>query len=86
MYKVLKTGPERENIKLGIVGDSNVGKTFIILSFLNMELNNIFPTIAPNIMETEFISKYGEQKIITITDISGQEKLREYASLYMRFS
>jgi len=71
--------------KIIVIGDSNVGKTSIIDSYVNDFNINKIPKITIGTQFTEtFISKY--KLYLQIWDCAGQEKFRALTKLYYRNS
>ena len=71
--------------KIIVIGDSNVGKTSIIDSYINNSNINKIPKITIGTQFTEtFISKYNFY--LQIWDCAGQEKFRALTKLYYRNS
>ena len=64
-------------IKLGILGDSRVGKTCICNTFMNIEFNDdIISSIGMDKIETKFVLKNGKEIKLIIWDTAGQETFR----------
>ena len=67
-------------IKIGLLGDSSVGKTAICNSFLNMEFNDdMLSTIGLEKLETKYKLHDGNTIKLILWDISGQERSRSIA-------
>ena len=79
MYKVIKQSILKKKIKLGLLGDSNVGKTSIIFSFLNFKFREKMTTLILDKLETKFISNDGEEKKLILMDNGGAEKFHSIA-------
>ena len=71
---------KRKCIKLAMLGDSQVGKTAICQSLLNLEFNdNALSTIGSDKLETPMKMKNGEDIKLVIYDTAGQERFRSIA-------
>ena len=67
-------------IKIGLLGDSSVGKTAICNSFLNMEFSSdIISTIGLEKLETKFKLDDGNTIKLILWDTAGQERFRSIA-------
>ena len=67
-------------IKIGLLGDSQVGKTAICRAFMNYEFENEFVSTIGNIkLETKYRLKNGEQIKLILWDSAGQERYRAVA-------
>ena len=67
--------------KIIIIGDSGIGKTTIVNSYLNKNNNNPISTIGTE-YSTIISSKYNQE--LHIWDCAGQEKFRSLVKLYYR--
>ena len=71
---------KRKCIKLAMLGDSQVGKTAICQSLMNLEFNeNALSTIGSDKLETPMRMKNGEDIKLVIYDTAGQERFRAIA-------
>ena len=67
-------------IKIGLLGDSTVGKTAICNSFLNMEFSSDnISTIGLEKLETKFKLDDGNTIKLILWDTAGQERFRSIA-------
>jgi len=67
-------------IKIGLLGDTQVGKTAICRSFMNYEFENEFLSTIGNIkLEQKYKLKNGEQIKLILWDSAGQERYRSVA-------
>ena len=67
-------------IKIGLLGDSTVGKTAICNSFFNMEFNqDMLSTIGSDKLETKYTLKNGVEIKLILWDTAGQERFRSVA-------
>ena len=67
-------------IKIGLLGDSQVGKTAICRTFMNYEFENEFLSTIGNIkLETKYKLKNGEEIKLILWDSAGQERYRAVA-------
>ena len=67
-------------IKIGLLGDTQVGKTAICRSFMNYEFENeILSTIGNIKLEKKYKLKNGEQIKLILWDSAGQERYRSVA-------
>jgi small GTP-binding protein len=67
-------------IKIGLLGDTQVGKTAICRSFMNYEFeNDILSTIGNIKLEKKYKLKNGEQIKLILWDSAGQERYRSVA-------
>ena len=67
-------------IKIGLLGDSKVGKTAICNSLLNIEFNqDMLSTIGSDKLETKFSLKNGNEIKLILWDTAGQERFRSIA-------
>jgi Ras-related protein Rab-8A len=76
-----------KNYKITIIGDTGVGKSSIVYSFINGEKFNgtMIPTIGVAFM-TKTISINENKIILQIWDTAGQERFRSIARLYYKDS
>ena len=64
-------------IKIGLLGDTTVGKTAICNSFLNIEFtNDNLATIGQEKLETKFDLDNGKEIKLSIWDTAGQERFK----------
>ena len=71
---------EVKAIKLGLLGDSTVGKTAICRSLLNLDFcSDMLSTIGCDKLETKFSTKNGKQIKLCLLDSAGQERFRSMA-------
>ncbi len=71
---------EVKAIKLGLLGDSTVGKTAICRSLLNLDFcTDMLSTIGCDKLETKFSTKNGKQIKLCLLDSAGQERFRSMA-------
>ena len=67
-------------IKIGLLGDSQVGKTAICRAFMNYEFENEYLTTIGNIrLDKKYKLKNGEQIKLILWDSAGQERYRSVA-------
>ena len=67
-------------IKIGLLGDSQVGKTAICRAFMNYEFENEYLTTIGNIrLDKKYKLKNGEQIELILWDTAGQERYRSVA-------
>ena len=67
-------------IKIGLLGDTQVGKTAICRAFMNYEFENEFLSTIGNIkLDTKYKLKNGEQIKLILWDSAGQERYRSVA-------
>jgi small GTP-binding protein len=67
-------------IRIGLLGDSTVGKTAICNSFMNIEFSaDMLSTIGQEKLETKFKLKNGKEIKLTIWDTAGQERFKSTA-------
>ena len=67
-------------IKIGLLGDSQVGKTAICRAFMNYEFESEFLSTIGNIkLDTKYNLKNGEQIKVILWDSAGQERYRSVA-------
>ena len=71
---------KRKVIKIGLLGDSKVGKTAICNSFLNIDFHEIaLSTIGSEKLESKIKIKNGEEIKLSIYDTAGQERFHSIA-------
>ncbi len=67
-------------IKVGLLGDSSVGKTAICNSLMNVEFaQDMLSTIGSDKLETKFTLKDGKNIKLILWDTAGQERFRSVA-------
>ena len=67
-------------IKVGLLGDSSVGKTAICNSLMNIEFaEDMLSTIGSDRLETKFPLKNGQNIKLVLWDTAGQERFRSVA-------
>ena len=67
-------------IKVGLLGDSSVGKTAICSSLMNIEFaEDMLSTIGSDKLETKFPLKDGKTIKLVLWDTAGQERFRSVA-------
>ena len=67
-------------IKIGLLGDSSVGKTAICNSLMNVEFaEDMLSTIGSDKLETKFALKDGKTIKLILWDTAGQERFRSVA-------
>ena len=67
-------------IKIGLLGDSSVGKTAICNSLMNVEFaEDMLSTIGSDKLETKFALKEGKNIKLILWDTAGQERFRSVA-------
>ena len=76
----MKKNRETKSIKIGLLGDSGVGKTNIINSILNVKFNEEeISTISSYKFEIKVILKKEKEVNLIVWDTSGQERFRSLA-------
>ena len=67
-------------IKIGLLGDSMVGKSTIVTKFINLEFkDDLLTTIGSDKYDTKFKLENGETIKLIIWDTAGQERFRSIA-------
>ena len=67
-------------IKIGLLGDSMVGKSTIVTKFINLDYTeNLLATIGSDKYDTKFKLENGETIKLIIWDTAGQERFRSMA-------
>lgn len=75
-----------DSIKIIFAGDSNAGKTSVLLRYINGPIQNeVKPTIAAAFFTKEFVFKEKSYKLV-LWDTAGQEKYRNLTPMYYRGS
>ena len=72
------------SIKIGLVGDSAVGKTAIADILLNIEFREEMCTTASDKYETKYVLNNGNEIKLVIFDTVGQERFRSIALSSMK--
>ena len=73
---------DSEILKLTLFGDSLVGKSCLMKSLMNIDIENDYvPTQNPEYKEIKYTLNNGKTIAFNLWDISGQEKFRALASL-----
>ena len=76
----MKKNIETQSMKIGLLGDSGVGKTNIINSILNVDFNEEeISTISLYKFEIKVILKKDNEVKLIVWDTSGQERFRSLA-------
>lgn len=71
------------SFKILLIGDSGVGKSSLLISFISNHVEDLSPTIGVDFKIKHLI--VGEKKLkLTIWDTAGQEKFRTLTSSYFR--
>ncbi|KAG8483899.1 hypothetical protein CXB51_022676 [Gossypium anomalum] len=73
------------SFKILLVGDSSVGKSSMLLSFISASAEDLAPTIGVD-FKVKLLSVGGKRLKLTIWDTAGQEKFRTLTSSYYRGS
>ena len=67
-------------IKIGLLGDSMVGKSTIVTKFINLDYTeNLLATIGSDKYDTKFKLENGKTIKLIIWDTAGQERFRSMA-------
>ena len=78
---------KRKALRLAMLGDSSVGKTSIINTFLNIEFSDVkVATIGKDKMETKMVMKDGNEIKLIIWDTAGQERFHSMATSVIKGS
>ena len=78
---------KRTVIRLAMLGDSSVGKTSIINTFLDIEFSDVkLTTIGKDKMETKMKMKDGKEIKLIIWDTAGQERFHSMATSVIKGS
>jgi len=78
---------KRKVLKISMLGDSTVGKTSIINSFLDIDFsNNMISNIGIDKIETSMKMKDGNEMKIAIWDTAGQERFHAIATTTIKNS
>ncbi|XP_012485886.1 ras-related protein RABC2a isoform X1 [Gossypium raimondii] len=73
------------SFKILLIGDSSVGKSSMLLSFISASAEDLAPTIGVD-FKVKLLSVGGKRLKLTIWDTAGQEKFRTLTSSYYRGS
>ncbi|KAM0949600.1 putative small GTP-binding protein [Dioscorea sansibarensis] len=71
------------SFKILLIGDSGVGKSSLLLSFISDHVDNLPPTIGVD-FQIKHITVAGKKLKLTIWDTAGQERFRTLTSSYYR--
>ncbi|KAK9127557.1 hypothetical protein Syun_016354 [Stephania yunnanensis] len=71
------------SFKVLLIGDSGVGKSSLLVSFVNASTENLPPTIGVD-FKIKLLTVDGKKVKLTIWDTAGQEKFRTLTSSYYR--
>ncbi|KAK4724800.1 hypothetical protein R3W88_027579 [Solanum pinnatisectum] len=71
------------SFKILLIGDSGVGKSSLLLSFISNAVDDITPTIGVD-FKIKTLTVGGKRLKLTIWDTAGQEKFRTLTSSYFR--
>lgn len=71
------------SFKILLVGDSGVGKSSLLFSFMSKSLDDLSPTIGVD-FKIKFLIMGGKKLKLTIWDTAGQERFRTLNSSYYR--
>ena len=71
-------------VKLLLIGDSGVGKSSLLLRFIDDAFEEVSPTIGVDYKQRLVSSKDGKRLRLTIWDTAGQERFRTLTSSYYR--
>ncbi|GER28942.1 RAB GTPase homolog C2A [Striga asiatica] len=71
------------SFKLLLIGDSAVGKSSLLLSFINLSPQDLSPTIGVD-FKIKLLTAAGKRLKLTIWDTAGQERFRTLTSSYYR--
>lgn len=77
------SGPYDLSFKILLIGDSGVGKSSLLVSFISNSVDDLAPTIGVDFKIKQFIVG-GKRLKLTIWDTAGQEKFRAVTSSYYR--
>lgn len=76
-------GQQNVDLKVVLLGDSSVGKTCLLVRFLNNSFGNTAATIGASFAVKNVI-KDGEQYTLGLWDTAGQERYNSLSSFYCR--
>ncbi|CAA3013293.1 ras-related protein RABC2a-like [Olea europaea var. sylvestris] len=71
------------SFKILLIGDSDVGKSSLIVSFISNAVGDLAPTIGVD-FKIKFLTVGGKKLKLTIWDTAGQERFRTLTSSYYR--
>lgn len=71
------------SFKILLIGDSGVGKSSLLVSFISNSVDNIAPTIGVD-FKIKLLTVGGKTLKLTIWDTAGQERFRTLTSSYYR--
>ncbi|KAG6693467.1 hypothetical protein I3842_09G002600 [Carya illinoinensis] len=71
------------SFKILLIGDSGVGKSSILVSFISNTVENLSPTIGVD-FKIKLLTVGGKKLKLTIWDTAGQERFRTLTSSYFR--
>ncbi|XP_038905103.1 ras-related protein RABC2a-like [Benincasa hispida] len=71
------------SFKVLLIGDSGVGKSSLLLSFISTNADNLAPTIGVD-FKIKLLKVGGKRLKLTIWDTAGQERFRTLTSSYYR--
>ncbi|XP_072986885.1 ras-related protein RABC2a-like [Typha latifolia] len=71
------------SFKILLIGDSGVGKSSLLVSFISNHLDDLAPTIGVD-FKIKFLTIAGKKLKLTIWDTAGQERFRTLTGSYYR--
>ncbi|GKV46320.1 hypothetical protein SLEP1_g53306 [Rubroshorea leprosula] len=71
------------SFKILLIGDSGVGKSSILVSFISSSVEDLAPTIGVD-FKIKLLAVGGKKLKLTIWDTAGQERFRTLTSSYYR--
>nr|CAD1830070.1 unnamed protein product [Ananas comosus var. bracteatus] len=71
------------SFKILLIGDSGVGKSSLLVTFISNQLEDLSPTIGVD-FKVKFLTIGGKKLKLTIWDTAGQERFRTVTSSYYR--
>ncbi|XP_051132219.1 ras-related protein RABC2a-like isoform X1 [Andrographis paniculata] len=71
------------SFKILLIGDSAVGKSSLLISFISSAVDDLSPTIGVD-FKIKFLTVGGKRLKLTIWDTAGQERFRTLTSSYYR--
>ncbi|XP_024985637.1 ras-related protein RABC2a-like isoform X2 [Cynara cardunculus var. scolymus] len=77
------SGPYDLSFKILLIGDSGVGKSSLLVSFISNSVNDLPPTIGVD-FKLKQLRVGGKRLKLTIWDTAGQERFRTLTSSYYR--
>ncbi|KAL8227061.1 hypothetical protein R6Q57_016893 [Mikania cordata] len=72
------------SFKILLIGDSGVGKSSLLVSFISNTVDDLAPTIAGVDFKIKQLTVAGKRLKLTIWDTAGQERFRTLTSSYYR--